>query len=197
MTKHNFSPLIICIICIIGIIALDVVSSRLAKQSTRIAGEVQAGEQRDEHFAKLSSDWEKIATRVQAVQSLLPDDTSFPLFVDFLDSAARSAGVTIQPDFDTTSVHASPQSTKIQKSNNDDAPDKKSDVASTTDVPSITFALDVTGPVSGIETFYSALESSPYFLRIDSAILKTADGLDKQAMLSTTLTLYVDSSLKQ
>jgi len=198
MNKNNSSTIIgILIICIIGIGVLDVVSSRLAKESTRIAGEVQSDEQRDEHYTRLTNDWEKIASQVQAVQSLLPDETSFPLFVDFLESSAKSADVTLQPDFDNSSTHALPKSTALQKSKSDDAAQTQPKTSSSTDVPTITFVLDVTGPVSGIETFYNVLESSPYFLRIDSAILKTADGLDKPAMLTTTLTLYVDTSLKQ
>lgn len=195
MKNNNFTSLIIVlIVCIAGIGILDVLISRQAGESARIAGEVQSGEQRDDHATQLTSDWERIRPRVRDVQSLLPDDATFPFFVEYLESTARASGVTIQPDFDTTLVHALPKSLSTPDAKNTDSSQTKTDQTST-GKPTIIFALDGTGPIGGIESLYSALESSPYFLQIDSAILTTADGLDKPAHVSIILTLYVDALL--
>lgn len=195
--KNITLPLIILFACIAGVAGSDVYLSRLAHENSTILGTVRSGEQRDEHFQKLSNTWDAIAPRVGSVQSLLPDDTTFPIFVEYLESSAHQNNVGLQIDFDTTSSQGLAQKGSTGDTQNTQSTSKSQQKTPTDTLPTITFKLTATGPSTAVVSFYKTLEQSPYFLRIDSATFNGADSFDTLVTLTAILTLYVDTSLAQ
>lgn len=187
------------IVLIIAVIVIDFYVAKQAKQNSLATGELRAVIDKGMNLAQLQKDYNQHSIQIAKLEPLLPNQETFPQMVDHLERSADQSGVNLKFDFGKDipgNASPNPLSAAPNTPSQNNSSSSKSAPPLNAPAPSIDFLLTADGTVSQLVNFYESLEKSPYFFSIVSANFETPDGLDNQAILSSEVKVYVDSSLK-